>query len=86
MIAQRDPNVAIVRVLCQRLSVVQPPRANGALFERKLHVLHGRSVSVCALRKYGGRSSATPWSCATRYQTRGLAELAPPFADPQQVL
>jgi hypothetical protein len=36
-IAYRQPDFAVVRVPCQRLSVARPPRANGAPFEQKLH-------------------------------------------------
>src|SRR5262249_45492630 len=38
-IAHRQPDFAIVRVSYQRLSVVQPPRANRASFEHELHRL-----------------------------------------------
>jgi hypothetical protein len=38
-IAYRQPDLAVVRVPCQRLSVAQPPRANGAPFEHELHRL-----------------------------------------------
>src|SRR5205814_4541513 len=38
-IAYRQPDFAIVRVAYQRPSVVRPPRANDAPFERELHQL-----------------------------------------------
>jgi hypothetical protein len=38
-IAYRQPDFAVVRVRCQRFSVVQSPRANGAPFEHELHRL-----------------------------------------------
>ena len=34
-IAYRQPDFAIVRVSCQRLGIIQPPRANGASFEHE---------------------------------------------------
>jgi hypothetical protein len=38
-IAYRQPDFAIVCVLCQRFSILQPPRANRAPFEHDLHRL-----------------------------------------------
>jgi hypothetical protein len=38
-IAYPQPDLAIVRVPCQRFSIVQSPRANGASFEHELHRL-----------------------------------------------
>jgi len=36
-IPQREPNFAVVRVLRQRFGIIQPPRANQALFQNELH-------------------------------------------------
>jgi hypothetical protein len=38
-IAYRQPDFAAVRVPCQRFSIIQPPRANGASFEHERHRL-----------------------------------------------
>ncbi len=38
-IAYRQPDLAIVRVPCQRFSIIQSPRANGASLEHELHRL-----------------------------------------------
>jgi hypothetical protein len=38
-IAYRQPDFAVVRVPCQRFSIIQPPWTNGAPFEHELHRL-----------------------------------------------
>jgi hypothetical protein len=41
-IPQSKPDFAVVCVLCQRFSIIQPPRANQALFQNELH----RSLTI----------------------------------------
>jgi len=64
-IAYPQPDFAIVRMCGYGFGIIQSPRANGALLKRKLHVFTVYSISVCALGKHGGRSYATPCTCAT---------------------